>query len=177
MTIRRRRELLLHKCSGIIAATIEYSYTALVTSRGSSPPSYSAMNDPVSEIETAINHCAAATSADAQILAFSRYFLPDASFLHPFCYVGHGPDSRFRIVQVYMFYRAVIPRTSFQIQSVAFDARNLHLYVRLIQRPEIWGLSRFVVPDLPMLIHFTLREVEGKYLIAEQEDNIQPRVC
>lgn len=134
------------------------------------------MDDPTTEIPTAINRCAGALSPDAQITAFEHYFTPDSSFLHPLCYVPSGHDSRRRIIGIYLFYRGIIPKTSFEIQHVALDERTLHLYVGLIQRPEVLLMRTFFVPAVPMHIHFHLRKVGGKYYIDSQEDLIQARV-
>jgi len=105
------------------------------------------MENPLEEISTAINLCAGAVSADAQIVAFQHYFTKDASFLHPLCFVPPGTDSRRRVIGIYLFYRSVCPKTSFEVQTTALDEKTLHLYVDLIQRPHI----RFVpfVPAVP----------------------------
>ena len=95
------------------------------------------MENPLKEISTAINLCAGAASADEQIDAFQHYFTKDASFLHPLCYVPPGPDSRKRVIGIYLFYRSVAWKTSFEVQAVAMDEKTLHLYVDLIQRPYI----------------------------------------
>lgn len=95
------------------------------------------MEHPTREISTAINRCAGASSADFQINAFEHYFTRDATFLHPLCYVPKGEDSRRRIIGIYLFYRALIPKTSFEVQSTSLDEKTLHLYVDLIPRPEM----------------------------------------
>ncbi|MCJ1300872.1 hypothetical protein MMC08_003671 [Hypocenomyce scalaris] len=61
------------------------------------------MEDPIRDIETAINLCAGAESADQQINAFEHYFTTDASFLHPMCYVPPGPDSRKRVIGIFLY--------------------------------------------------------------------------
>lgn len=115
------------------------------------------MEHPLKEISTAINRCAGAESADKQIDAFQHYFTKDASFLHPLCYVPSGYDSRRRVIGIYLFYRAVCWKTSFEVQTTALDDKTLHLYVDLIQRPHI----RFVpfVPAVPYAspLQFTCR--------------------
>lgn len=134
------------------------------------------MDDPVREIGPVINLCAGAKTADLQITAFERFFTTDSSFLHPLCYVPSGNDSRKRVIGIYLFYRAVVPKTSFEVQTTALDPNTLHLYVDLIQRPEIRIWRIFNVPDVPMHIHFQLRKVGDKYYIKSQEDLIQMRV-
>lgn len=136
------------------------------------------MDDPLAEIATAIDRCAAAPSPDDQAAAFKHYFVPDSTFSHPLCYVGRSADSRSIITEIYFFYRSVIPETSFEVVAKAWDPEALHLFVRLIQRPKFLIVGRFWVPELPMLIHFTLvrREDDGKFLIRDLEDLIQPRV-
>lgn len=134
------------------------------------------MDDPIVEIPTAINRCAGALSADSQITTFEHYFTTDSSFLHPLCYVPHSHDSRRRIIGIYLFYRGIIPKTNFEVQHVAFDEQSNHLYVGLIQRPEIWGLRMFLVPAVEMRIHFHVRKVGKKWLIDEQDDLVQARV-
>lgn len=134
------------------------------------------MDNPTAEIATAINRCAGADTADNQITAFEHYFTTDSSFLHPLCYVPSGHDSRKRIIGIYLFYRGVVPNTSFEIQTTALDPKTLHLYVDLIQRPEVRIWRLFQVPTVPMHIHFQLRKVGDKYYIKSQEDLIQMRV-
>lgn len=109
------------------------------------------MDDPAAEIGHAINACAGAPSADAQITAFLTYFHPEASFVHPLCYVPsrhassspqhknspsfrkdsafsllhhwYHSDSRSRIIGIYLFYRGAVPITSFEVNNVAFDEK------------------------------------------------------
>jgi hypothetical protein len=151
------------------------------------------MDNPVKDIAAAIDACAAAPTADSQIDALLKYFTPNASFLHPACYVPPGLDSRKRVIGIFLFYRAMIPRTHFDIKYVAFDEKTRgeegHLFVELVQTPTL----RFVTfltgwrPSVPMHIHFhvvksTINDngpggSEGKWLIDAQEDAIQPMVC
>ena len=136
------------------------------------------MDNPEKEVADVIRVVAGATTPDSQIDAIEKYFTRDASFLHPLCFVAPGQDSRSRIILIYLFYRALIPRTNFEIQSVAWDRQAGRVFIALIQKPQIRGLSWLWVPDIPMRIHCTLRAGRGgKYLIEAQEDLIQPRVC
>jgi hypothetical protein len=148
------------------------------------------MNDPVKDIKQAIDACAAAASADEQIDAFHKYFHPNASFIHPLCYIPQGPDSRKRVIGIFLFYRAVIPQTHFDLSYVAFDEKTPgkegHLFVELVQTPTL----RFVTfltgfrPSVPMHIHFHVvkssanesDETRTKWLIDDQEDVVQPLV-
>jgi hypothetical protein len=137
------------------------------------------MNDPVAEIPTAINLCAGAGDADSQVSAFHKYFTPDASFLHPLCYVPSRPHSLQRVIGIFLFYRGVIPHARFDIQAVAFDARSGKLFVQLLQSPWIRGWSWIFCgwrPVVPIHIIFHLRRVNGKWYIDEEENTVQPMV-
>ncbi|KAI9729188.1 MAG: hypothetical protein M1834_007095 [Cirrosporium novae-zelandiae] len=135
------------------------------------------MNNPITEIVTAIDHCAGARNADEQVTAFHRYFTTDASFLHPLCYVPSGKDSRKRFIGIFLFYRSVISKATFDITSVAFNEEKGMLYVDLIQMPSfrvvswlLWGWT----PKVPMHIIFHLRKEDGKWRIDSEEDVVQP---
>jgi hypothetical protein len=140
------------------------------------------MNDPIAEIPSAINACAAASTADSQIAAFHKYCLPTTSFLHPMCYVASGSNSLEKVIEIYQFYRSVIPATSFEVLSVAFDEQKGQLFVKLVQRPKLRFTPGWLRVELPMLICFTVvkREEdgdgEGRWFIGAIEDFVQPMV-
>ncbi|KAI9742356.1 MAG: actin organization and endocytosis protein [Claussenomyces sp. TS43310] len=138
------------------------------------------MESPIEEISTAIDLCAGAANADIQVSAFHKYFTEDASFLHPLCLVPSRPDSRKRLIGVYLFYRAVVPATHFDIQYIGFDEKTAdegHVWVDLHQTPQLRMVSWATgwVPRVPMHINFQLRRGgDGKWYISRQEDLIQP---
>lgn len=148
------------------------------------------MDNPVKEISLAINLCAGASSADRQVSAFHKYFTPDASFLHPLCYVPARPDSRKRVIGIYLFYRAMVPETHFNVKHVAFDERipgaEGHLFVELVQTPSLRLVSYLTGwrPNVPMHINFQVvksnanedDKTKTKWLISAQEDAVQPLV-
>ena len=135
------------------------------------------MDNPPAEIADAINACAAAANPDSQIEAFNNYFTPDASFIHPACYVPSAPDSLKRVIGIYIFYRIAIPHTAFTIQSVGWDEDSGKLFVDLIQHPWMRGTTWITGwrPTIEMHVHLWLRKNdEGKWRIYKQEDTIQP---
>lgn len=135
------------------------------------------MQNPETEISTAINLCAGAPDADIQISAFHKYMDSDHSFLHPLCYVPPGPDSLKRVVGIFMFYRGIIWKTKFTVKTCAFDKRTNNLYVDLTQEPCFRGISW--APAVPMHCHFKLRwhEDVALYKIIYHEDIVQVRCC
>jgi hypothetical protein len=136
------------------------------------------MDDPVSEIATAITLCAAAATPDAQIAAFRTYCHAETSFLHPFCHVPRGPGSLEKVIEVYQFYRSVIAATEFEVLSTAFDREAGQVFVRLIQRPRLRWAPGWIPVELPMLICFRVVQEEdgGKWVIRSIEDFVQPMV-
>jgi hypothetical protein len=84
------------------------------------------------------------------------------------------------VIEIYQFYRSVIPATNFEILSIAFDEQRGQLFVKLIQRPKLRFNPSWIPVALPMLICFTLvkREYdgEGRYYIDAIEDFVQPMV-
>ena len=148
------------------------------------------MDDPIKDISRAINLCAGATSADDQVDAFHKYFSPNASFLHPLCYVPSRPNSRKRVIGIYLFYRAVIPETHFDVKYVAFDEKipgvEGHLFVNLVQTPSLRIITPLTgwTPSVPMHINFHLiksnanerHKAKTKWLVDAQEDAVQPLV-
>ncbi|QIW98128.1 hypothetical protein AMS68_003646 [Peltaster fructicola] len=133
------------------------------------------MDNPEAEIMDAIDLVAAAESAETQLASIEKYFTPDASFLHPLCYVPSSAQSRARLAMIYQCYRGFIPRTSFKYNAVAWNEKSGTLFVDLIQYPELRLLDWFVVPAVPMRIYLHLRKEDSKWRIDRQEDLIQPR--
>ena len=129
-----------------------------------------------------------ASSADDQVDAFHKYFSPDASFIHPLCYVPSRPSSRKRVIGIYLFYRAVIPETHFDVKYVAIDEKipgvEGHLFVNPIQTPSLRIITPLTgwKPSVLMHINFHLiksnanecHKAKTKWLIDAQEDAVQP---
>ena len=146
------------------------------------------MDNPLNEIRDAINLCAGASSPDVQVASIIHYFTPSASFIYPVVRISPSAASRKKIIRIYLFYRAAIPETCFEIQHAAFDehekGRTGHLFVKLVQRPYLRGVSWLCQwrPKVEMHIEFDLvkekreGEDEEKWRINRQEDLVQPLV-
>ena len=94
------------------------------------------------------------------------------------------------MIGIFLFYRAVVPQTYFDIEYVAFDERTPgvegHLFVELFQTPSFRVITWLTgwKPRIPMHIHFHLTKsnlneedkTKRKWLIDSQEDVIQPLV-
>ncbi|GAB1318960.1 Putative flavin-binding monooxygenase-like protein [Madurella fahalii] len=105
------------------------------------------MEHPVKEIRNVIRSLTQGTP-DEQQDAVYRYFLPGASFMHPFCRVpsfvglklpGAGElDSRALIVAILKWYKILSPKIELDIESCVFDQRTNLLYVKISQVFSIW---------------------------------------
>ncbi|KAL9602639.1 MAG: hypothetical protein Q9179_002470 [Wetmoreana sp. 5 TL-2023] len=74
------------------------------------------------------------------------YFTPSASFTHPFCRTGSFEGSRWLIWCIYRWYKILSPRIDFDIGGVAFDEKNLTLYVNIHQVFRIWVIPFYNAP-------------------------------
>lgn len=102
------------------------------------------MEDPVHEISNVI-HTLTQSPPSQQTACVETYFTPTASFTHPFCRTGSfGPEylphiggaslsSRWFILQIYKWYKILSPHIDLTVESVAFDAQHLLLYVSIHQ--------------------------------------------
>ncbi|MCJ1461732.1 hypothetical protein MMC07_000331 [Pseudocyphellaria aurata] len=141
------------------------------------------MEDPVAEIPHVIHTlCQAAPSK--QRAALEKYFTPSASFTHPICRTGSFNGSRWLIWCIYRWYKVMSPRIEMGVDSVAFDQKNLILYVSCHQFFRIWALPIFsaraslvtvlhLVPDRPEHFGRTREPTPVKYLIKAQNDLYQ----
>ncbi|KXX74128.1 hypothetical protein MMYC01_208953 [Madurella mycetomatis] len=105
------------------------------------------MEHPVKEVRNVIRSLTQGPP-DEQQDAVYRYFLPGASFMHPFCRVpsfvglkvpGAGElDSRALIVAILKWYKILSPKIELDIESCVFDQRTNLLYVKISQVFSIW---------------------------------------
>ncbi|KAK4450090.1 hypothetical protein QBC34DRAFT_403767 [Podospora aff. communis PSN243] len=107
------------------------------------------MEHPVRDIRGVIQSIYQGTPSEQQE-TINRYFLPTASFTHPFVRVPSFPEktvpllgqvnSRGLILAIYKWYKLLSPSTTVQIESTVFDQRTNILYVTLNQTFSIWFL-------------------------------------
>ncbi|KAM0452789.1 hypothetical protein ACHAPV_008308 [Trichoderma viride] len=105
------------------------------------------MENPAQEIASVIETLTKG-SPQQQEDALNTYFLPNASFTHPFCRVpsfskGSVPlardlDSRWLILGIYRWYRTLSPRIDLTVDSAVYDQRNSSLFVSIRQTFSIW---------------------------------------
>ncbi|KAL8743064.1 MAG: hypothetical protein Q9184_008158, partial [Pyrenodesmia sp. 2 TL-2023] len=81
-----------------------------------------------------------------QRATIERYFTPSASFTHPFCRTGSFEGSRWLIWCIYRWYKIMSPRIEISIDGVAYDEKNLTLYVNIHQEFRIWIIPFFNAP-------------------------------
>jgi len=99
---------------------------------------------PVREIPSVI-HALTSGPPSSLPVTISRYFLPTASFTHPFCRTGSfqnpSTNSRSLITYIYRWYRTMSPEIrDVRILSIAFDKQHNELFVRLQQTFAIRAL-------------------------------------
>ncbi|KAG5952912.1 hypothetical protein E4U53_007607 [Claviceps sorghi] len=105
------------------------------------------MEHPVREIPSVI---AALTTGSPQQQqdALAEYFLPNASFLHPFCHVpsfskgrlaplAPSIDSRWVLLCIYRWYRTMSPRIDMTVDSAVFDQKTGQLFVNMHQTFDV----------------------------------------
>lgn len=135
------------------------------------------MEDPVHEIANVI-HTLTQSPPSQQTACVATYFTPTASFTHPFCRTGSfGPEylphfggaslsSRWFILQIYRWYKILSPHIDLTIESVAFDAHHLLLYVSIHQIFKIQWLP-FHKSDVRLTTVLQLTEDEARKLEIE----------
>ncbi|KAK0388960.1 hypothetical protein NLU13_2537 [Sarocladium strictum] len=113
------------------------------------------MEHPVKEIPEVI---AALTKGEPeeQEGAISNFFLPNASFSHPFCHVpsfsksgkplASGVDWLWVILAVYRWYRTLNPHIDLKVESSEFDEKSGLLYVSLRQTFSLWFIPLYKAP-------------------------------
>jgi hypothetical protein len=156
------------------------------------------MEHPVKEIGGVIKSLTEG-SPDVQESALRDYFLPNASFTHPFCHVpsiskgqvplAGGLESIQLILGIYRWYRTLSPHIDIQVDSAAFDQKSGLLYVSLRQTFALWFIPLYKAPvRLVSVLQLTQlspesssdedeapedskpRRQSAKYYIASQED-------
>ncbi|MCJ1381419.1 hypothetical protein MMC17_004529 [Xylographa soralifera] len=135
------------------------------------------MENPVAEIPHII-HLLTQTPPSTQRATIERYFTADASFTHPFCRTGSFNGSRWLIWNVYRWYKIMSPRIDIAVDSVAYDAQALRLYVSLHQVFRIWAIPGMRAPVqlvtvLQLVAAPKSRAHAPRYLIAAQNDLYQ----
>ncbi|KAL9614005.1 MAG: hypothetical protein Q9167_001485 [Letrouitia subvulpina] len=107
------------------------------------------MVPPVQEIPRVI-HLLTQSPPSLQRATLEKYFTPSASFTHPFCRTGSFEGSRWLIWCIYRWYKIMSPRIELKVDGVAFDEKNLALYVSLHQTFRI-----FLVPFFAAHVYLT----------------------
>ncbi|KAI9932488.1 hypothetical protein ASPWEDRAFT_22264 [Aspergillus wentii DTO 134E9] len=141
------------------------------------------MDDPVLEVPTVIS-LLTQSPPSLQQKTIEKFFTPSASFAHPFCRVWSFRGSRWALIKIYQWYKIMSPRIELQVHSVAYDEKNLKLYVNLSQIFSIWVVPFHVAPvNLTTVLTLTtdpgnddkhLTNGEQKlYYISHQEDLYQ----
>ncbi|EGX89851.1 hypothetical protein CCM_08104 [Cordyceps militaris CM01] len=112
------------------------------------------MDSPASDIEGVIKTLCMG-SAHEQDAALNKYFLPDAEFIHPLCWVPRfrniaipffGSIESLWLVQcIYRWYITFAPRLDIVVDSTAFDEKNKLLYATARQSFRIWFFPIYAV--------------------------------
>ncbi|TKA65110.1 hypothetical protein B0A49_08705, partial [Cryomyces minteri] len=122
-------------------------------------------------------HLLTQSSPSIQRETIEKYFTYDASFTHPFCRTGSYSafgGSRVLIRVIYRWYKIMSPRIDMKIHSIAFDQRNLLLYVTLSQVFRIWVFPFYRADvTLTTVLQLTYDKSSQRYFIASQNDLYQ----
>ncbi|KAF5965039.1 flavin-binding monooxygenase [Fusarium coicis] len=155
------------------------------------------MEHPVKEIGGVIKSLTQG-SPEVQESTLREYFLPNASFSHPYCRVpsiskgqiplAGGLESIQLILAIYRWYRTLSPHIDLKVDSAAFDQKSGLLYVSIRQTFALWFIPLYKAPvklvsvlQLTQLSPESSSEDEGpedskpcrqnpRYYIASQED-------
>lgn len=136
------------------------------------------MDNPVTEISGVV-HSLTQTTPSKQRQTIFTYFTPNASFTHPFCRTGSWErsqtlNSRLAILYIYRWYKILSPRIDLQVNSIAYDAANLTLYLHISQTFRIWFIPFYAAPvSLVTVLKLAQDKASKKYLIRSQEDLYQ----
>lgn len=141
------------------------------------------MENPVEEIPAVIRLLTQSTTPSLQEKAVERFFTRNASFVHPFCRVPSFEGSRWWVLKIFQWYKIMSPRIEMEIHSIAFDEKNLKLYIHMSQIFTIWIVPFHVAPvTLTTVLDLTTNASETNtttngdrtlYYIAKQEDLYQ----
>ncbi|KIL00187.1 hypothetical protein PAXRUDRAFT_23402 [Paxillus rubicundulus Ve08.2h10] len=123
------------------------------------------MQNPKAEI-TAIVTTLTSTKSNSELVdTISKYFTPDAQFVHLICVAG----SRAEILWIYQWYRIMSPETKCDVENIIYD-RDLNVIVLdMVQ----WFSPRFRFSSpAPARLNtrLTLLENDRLHYIARQED-------
>ncbi|KAF7560439.1 hypothetical protein G7046_g3725 [Stylonectria norvegica] len=129
------------------------------------------MEHPVKEIAGVITTLTQGTP-EQQEATLRDYFLPNASFTHPYCRVpsfskgaiplASGIDSLWVILAVYRWYRTLSPHIDIKVDSAVFDQRSGLLYVSLRQTFAVWFIPLYKAPvRLVSVLQLTQRSLSS----------------
>lgn len=139
------------------------------------------MEHPVRDIRGVIRSLAQGTPEEQQDTV-NRYYLPSASFVHPFCripsfegkqvpFVGEV-NSRMLVLAIYRWYKILSPKIDLQIESTVFDQRASLLYVTIHQTFSIWFLPFHRSPvRLVTVLHLTQDQSTNSHSIKNGNGN------
>ncbi|KAK7180930.1 hypothetical protein DPSP01_000602 [Paraphaeosphaeria sporulosa] len=131
------------------------------------------MENPAKDI-TGVIHLLTQSPPSIQRETIETYFTSNASFTHPFCRTGSFDNSRSLIRAIYRWYKILSPKIELTVNSVAYDERNLILYVNITQVFGIW-----MVPfhrarvNLTTVLELKQNRDDNKYYIQSQNDLYQ----
>ncbi|KAK4165869.1 hypothetical protein QBC43DRAFT_22993 [Cladorrhinum sp. PSN259] len=124
------------------------------------------MENPAKEIKPIIKTLISG-SPQEQSITLQKYFLPSASFTHPFCRVPSfesnnfaSLDSRTLILQILKWYRFLSPQTSLTIESTVFDSKTNTLYIKTSQIFSIWFIPFHRTPPVNLVTVLQLEPSE-----------------
>ncbi|KAF4472575.1 flavin-binding monooxygenase [Fusarium albosuccineum] len=113
------------------------------------------MEHPVREVAGVIKSLTQG-DPEEQESTLREYFLPNASFSHPYCHVpsiskgtiplASGLDSIWLILGIYRWYRTLSPHIDIKVDSAVFDQRSGLLYVSLRQTFAVWFIPLYKAP-------------------------------
>ncbi|RBA17734.1 hypothetical protein FPRO05_11449 [Fusarium proliferatum] len=142
------------------------------------------MEYPVKEIAGVIKSLTQG-SPDVQESTLREYFLPNASFSHPYCRVpsiskgqiplAGGLESIQLILAIYRWYRTLSPHIDLKVDSAAFDQKSGLLYVSIRQTFALWFIPLYKAPvKLVSVLQLTQLSPESSSEDEEPEDS-KPR--
>ncbi|KAF4979257.1 hypothetical protein FZEAL_4502 [Fusarium zealandicum] len=151
------------------------------------------MEHPVREIAGVIKALTQG-SPEEQESALREYFLPNASFSHPYCHVPSiskgqiplvgGLDSIWLILGIYRWYRTLSPHIDIKVDSAVFDQRSGLLYVSLRQTFAVWFIPLYKAPvRLVSVLQLTQRspsppeEMPVKQLLPSDKRDTKPETA
>ncbi|GAB0135267.1 hypothetical protein EsDP_00003612 [Epichloe bromicola] len=110
------------------------------------------MEHPVREIAGVITSLTTGSPQQQQD-ALAEYFLPDASFTHPFCHVpsfnkgaiplAPNTDSRWLLLCIYRWYRTLSPAVDVSVDSAVLDQKTGQLFVKIRQTFAIFFIPLY----------------------------------